>query len=314
MMYIHRYNYVLPESCPDLPYLKLGKPNNMDLLEKNEMRRLAPIILHALGSALFTALKDKTEIAGIITGTGRGCLSKLEQFLNDMDSYHETALNPTVFIQATNNTIGGLIAQKLDTGAYNVTFVNQGLTVLNVLKDSQIISMENPEKMVLFGFFEENTDFNQMIHDQSSYLNSPDGSKIIYGEGTSFFLASQKREKALAKIDEFQLIPTTLNFEKPFTFEELHPNAEIKGCTAFYLGYNNLFEEKEYYHELIQFASQKNIAIIPFKKQTGDFDTSSSLALAMAIEKLATENIQTIYIFNHYKRLSLTMIKLSKPS
>jgi len=301
----------LPELRAEKGYLNMGKITVQEHLEKNEIRRLDRLIVNAMGCALNIAFGE-SNLAGIITGTGRGCISKLEQFLADMNTYSESALNPSVFIQSTNNIIGGLIAQKLQLTTYNTTFVNQGLTVLNVLTDVEMKTLEDSNKKILFGFFDENTHFNQLIHSQSSFLQSQDGNPIIYGEGISFFIASQSPKNAIAKIESFEYFPTNQYISAPFEVGVYLDTNNIEHPCVFYVGYNNEYEKERYYLNIVQFATKMNIPLIAYKERTGDFDTSAGVAMALALEQMAQENLKNIYIFNHYKKQSPMAIKLVK--
>lgn len=310
-MYISKFNYILPELRAEKGYLNMGKITVQEHLEKNEIRRLDRLIVNAMGCALNIAFGE-SNLAGIITGTGRGCISKLEQFLADMNTYSESALNPSVFIQSTNNIIGGLIAQKLQLTTYNTTFVNQGLTVLNVLTDVEMKTLEDSSKKILFGFFDENTHFNQLIHSQSSFLQSQDGNPIIYGEGISFFIASQSPKNAIAKIESFEYFPTNQYISAPFEVGVYLDINNIEHPCVFYVGYNNEYEKERYYLNIVRFATKMNIPLIAYKERTGDFDTSAGVAIALALEQMAQENLKNIYIFNHYKKQSPMAIKLVK--
>ncbi|HMT76309.1 MAG TPA: hypothetical protein PKA44_01275 [Saprospiraceae bacterium] len=310
-MYISKFNYILPELRAEKGYLNMGKITVQEHLEKNEIRRLDRLIVNAMGCALNIAFGE-SNLAGIITGTGRGCISKLEQFLVDMNTYSESALNPSVFIQSTNNIIGGLIAQKLQLTTYNTTFVNQGLTVLNVLTDVEMKTLEDSSKKILFGFFDENTHFNQLIHSQSSFLQSQDGNPIIYGEGISFFIASQSPKNAIAKIESFEYFPTNQYICAPFEVGVYLDINNIEHPCVFYVGYNNEYEKERYYLNIVRFATKMNIPLIAYKERTGDFDTSAGVAIALALEQMTQENLKNIYIFNHYKKQSPMAIKLVK--
>jgi len=310
-MYISKFNYILPELRAEKGYLNMNKITVQEHLEKNEIRRFDRLIVNAMGCALNIAFGE-SNLAGIITGTGRGCISKLEQFLADMNTYSESALNPSVFIQSTNNIIGGLIAQKLKLTTYNTTFVNQGLTVLNVLTDVEMKTLEDSNKKILFGFFDENTHFNQLIHSQSSFLQSQDGNPIIYGEGISFFIASQSPKNAIAKIESFEYFPTNQYISAPFEVGVYLDINNIEHPCVFYVGYNNEYEKERYYLNIVRFATKMNIPLIAYKERTGDFDTSAGVAIALALEQMAQENLKNIYIFNHYKKQSPMAIKLVK--
>ena len=310
-MYITKFNYILPELQVDEGYFSMNKLTAHEHLEKNEIRRFDRLIVNAMGCALNIAFGENT-LAGIITGTGRGCISKLEQFLADMNTYDENALNPSVFIQSTNNIIGGLIAQKLKLTTYNTTFVNQGLTVLNVLIDVSMRLQEDPDKKILFGFFDENTHFNQLIHSQSNFLHSQDGNPIIYGEGISFFIASHNPQNAIAKVESFEYFPTNQYISAPFEVGNYLNLNNIEYPCAFYVGYNNDYEKERYYLNIVQFATKMNIPLVAYKEKTGDFDTSAGIGMALALEQIAQENLKNVFIFNHYKKQSPMVIKLVK--
>ncbi|KXK16665.1 MAG: 3-oxoacyl-ACP synthase [Candidatus Parvibacillus calidus] len=312
MMFISSISYTASSFSEDKGFFKISGPDYSGHFEKNEIRRLSPIIITAVGCGLETNTNTNRELCGIITGTGRGCLSKTEQFLRDITTYKETALNPTHFIQSTNNTIGGMIALKLNVNTYNMTYVNQGLTVLNVLTDTEILVKENPGKNVLFGFFEENTEFNEKIHRDSGFLFEKDDNKIFYGEGTSFFLISDQKDNAIAMISEYTLF---VNSEKKIS-DDIHTyltNIPWDSNSAIYAGYNNEFEKHHFYKDISSFATGRKIPEITFKHQTGDFDTASGHAMAMAVDDITKGKYNRIVIFNHYKKKSLHSIIISKP-
>lgn len=313
MIYISKISFSETSFLEGTDYRNISVPDFSGYFEKNEMRRLSPIIRTAVGCGLEVANNYRDSLCGIIVGTGRGCLSKLEQFLADINKYRETALNPSVFIQSTNNTIGGQIALKLNINTYNMTYVNQGFTVLNVLTDAEMLTMEHPGKKVLFGFFDENTDFNQKIHREAGFLSTKDGSELIYGQGVSFFLASGSEDEAMAKIKDFRLLDNGKKNETQKAVQEFLSDIPMDESLAIYSGYNNEYEQANLYGTISSFIAENDIPEIAFKRETGDFDTASGMALALAIDQVAKGEFDKIIIFNHYKKISLHSITVTKP-
>lgn len=317
-MYIHSIFSALPTNIHESGgYRKMNNPDFSDIFEKNEMRRLSSLIKNGSGCGIKAYQNSGfTSLDAIITGTGKGSISKIEQFLKDIETYKETALNPGIFIQSTHNTINGQIALKLNVNTYNMTHVNQGYTWDNVLTDASLILSENKEANVLAGLFEENTSFNLDIHDKSGLSgNLKNGSyDIIWGEGVIFFTLNNKHEGALGQI---ALSHTFDNLSGRDHWNDINDFVEDQAYnekTLFLLGYNNEGEKSGIYGSLIDNLQKQSIAIISFKEISGEFDTSTSQAFEMAINFLKdTNQYEKVVICNHFKDYVTHYLEITRP-
>jgi|GEM_PF-1378929 len=317
-MYIHSIYSAFTESTqPVEVYKKMSSPDFSDIFEKNEMRRLSPLIKNGVGCGI-KAYKDSnfTYLNGIITGTGKGSISKIEQFLRDIDTYHESALNPGIFIQSTHNTINGQLGLKLGYNTYNMTHVNQGFTFNNVLMDAQLILSEKKEGQVLAGFFEENTEFNVDIHQRSGLSgNLKNGEyEIIWGEGVSFFTLSNQTEGSLSKINDFKSFTNLNGSDHWRSLNEYCKSKYFQSDTLFLLGSNNEKELSSHYGEILELLNNNNLQFRTFKNRCGEFDTSSSYALKVAVEVLSkNEGYSKVIICNHFKDYVNQFVEISLP-
>lgn len=314
MIYVHSYAHVGNTFSPEKNYRMLDTPDYSAYFEKNEMRRLSLLIRNATGCAL-AAVEGiyPQEIQGIITGTGKGSISKIEQFLADISKYGETALNPAVFIQSTHNTISGQIALKLGIEAYNMTHVNQGHTIYNVLKDVELMLLEKPGARILFGFFEENTPFNITIHGDAGYNGRSDHDRVTWGEGVSFFTAGAHAEGSSACISDYRMFhDKDLHAAAVTASSYLQAACTGKKCRLL-AGYCNSRDKEEIYKPVLEAAQKLSAEVIPFKDLYGEFDTASGNALSHAIELLVSNQAERVIICNHFKNTGLHIIIVTKP-
>lgn len=314
MIYIHSYAHIGNTFSPEKNYRILDTPDYSAYFEKNEMRRLSPLIRNATGCALAAIDRiNPQEIQGIITGTGKGSISRIEQFLADISKYGETALNPAIFIQSTHNTISGQIALKLGIEAYNMTHVNQGRTVYNVLKDVELMLLEKPGARILFGFFEENTPFNITIHDDAGYTGHSDHDRVIWGEGVSFFTAVVHAGDAAACISDYRMFPDKdLQTAAIAASSYIEETCTGKDCLLL-AGYCNNRDKEDIYKPVLEVAQRLSAGVIPFKDQYGEFDTASGNALAHAIDLLVRNQAERVIICNHFKNTGFHIIIVTKP-
>src|SRR3989339_1323487 len=154
-------------------------------------RRMSRIIRMGVASALM-CLKNSgvKSLDGIITGTGWGCLSDTEKFLNSIFENSERMLNPTSFIQSTSNTIGAQVALLTGEKNYNNTFVHGGSSFEAAMIDALLKLQEDSCDNILVGGLDEMTPTkNQLLGRMGVWrYSSP-------GEGSHFFVFSSVKEK-----------------------------------------------------------------------------------------------------------------------
>lgn len=284
-------------------------PDISTLLPKNEVRRFSQTVK----LALYCGLKclQNAEINqpdSIITGTGKGCVRNIELFLDDLYKYNETALNPTLFIQSTHNTINGLLSIKTGCSGYSVAHVNFSYSVLNVLDDAFIQFLDTQLNTILIGFFDEKTNFDDVLYELGEYMISP-GSKnddrISWGSGVCFFLLSRNPS-----------VGVNIKCWKSFEFGDLtsmvayiQMNIGTDEDILYFTGENNLFERKSIYTPLLIQLPEGEI--IPFKNEFDEIPISTALGMYVAHQKLMKQAGKTAIIINHILDISMDIVILT---
>lgn len=252
-----------------------------DLFERNEMRRLAPFIQNSIG----TALRCLNQVGihkpqAIITGTGKGCISRTENFLNDIIRYKETALNPATFIQSTYNTVNSQIAMKVGFNLYSNTYVNQGITLNNVLEDASMFLNEHPGSIILVGTFEDSTDLIRKLYNEAFQPpNVPAEKRIHFGSGISFFCLSGNKRNNSIRIMSFKCFH---NFaEKDYLTQARQYFSQLLHTPGtFYLfGANNADETERYFSTYHRSKWPESDNYSTFKHICGEHDTADAFAL-----------------------------------
>jgi len=160
---------------------ELVLPNFKEHIEGIQLRRLSKILKMSLACAQFCNNEmAKSEMAGIIIGTGQGCLDDTRKFMVDMTSYESPS--PTPFIHSTHNTIAGQLGLHMKCHGYNITHANEGACLENALLDAYL---QPDQGWYLVGAVDEKIDWLQLLIEQSSKLKD-----LVIGEGATFFAVS----------------------------------------------------------------------------------------------------------------------------
>src|SRR5690606_5397812 len=98
-------------------------PDYKTIIPPALIRRMGNLIKMGVGAAL--SVKADNKIAGIVVGTGLGCIENTDIFLREFIERPAGALSPTAFIQSTHNTVAGQIALILKEHGYNSTYTQR---------------------------------------------------------------------------------------------------------------------------------------------------------------------------------------------
>lgn len=136
---------------------------------------------------VLTALEclGATEIDGIVTATGFGCLADSEKFLRNLLEQHEELLAPTPFIQSTFNTIGAQVALLRCCRGPNLTFSHRGHSFESALLEASMLLAETPGSRLLVGAADERTASQHRIMERMGLWRGREN-----GEGAAFLLLS----------------------------------------------------------------------------------------------------------------------------
>jgi hypothetical protein len=285
-------------------------PEITEILTKNEVRRFSTTVKYAL----YCGLKclQSVEIGcpdAIITGSGKGSVRNIELFLDDIDKYNESALNPSLFIQSTHNTINGLISIKTDCNGYSATHVNFNYTVINVLDDAFQQSLDGVTNNVLVGFFDEKTDFDDVIYDIGGFRESSGSDNINpinWGSGICFLLLNFDREAGIK-----------IQCWNSFSFDQyseivsyIKKNIDNHSQLEFLIGSNNAYEFESIYQPILSAFHIDNPIL--FKEGLDELPVSSAIGIHEAYIRLSGRENGTCVIINHILDKSLDVIVITK--
>ena len=289
-------NFLSPVMSSDNGKLFITGPDFREFINPVAIRRMSRLMKMAISAAM-KSLKDAgvTEPNAIITGTGRGSMSDMEHFLNDMITMNEGAMNPTSFIQSTYNSPNGWIAMQAKSTAYNQTYVHRGSSLELALMDAQLLFAESTSlKTALVGSYDEITDEYYIIKGKIGYFKKPapesrfllqvnDTPGTIGGEGAAFFTVSNEPGTAKSVIEEIVLLQYATAAALANAAAQVIANAGLSATDidVVLTGRNgDCDQEKLYTDVLAQFPETTTIA--GFKHLCGEYDTATGFGIWLA--------------------------------
>jgi 3-oxoacyl-[acyl-carrier-protein] synthase II len=293
------------ESSTHYP-ISAHEPEYKTLIPPLQLRRMNK----SMRLALFTAKVALEEahmdtVNAIILGSGMGCLTDSEKFVEAMLEDEQQRFNPTPFIQSTHNMAAATLALALQCKGYNMTYVNNANSVASAVQDSQLHLMEHPEDVVIFGGVEELgkqspqfwqwAGFSEIEH--PSLPPSPQTQKEMVSEGAALFVASaQVRPQTIATLHgvayDLEASEPELflqNFMKEHAIEPDQIDAVLLGIVPTQIGDAPLQAMAQ---SLLPHAAQ-----VGYKHVLGDHDSMAASALAIACQILQNQSIPETLLF-----------------
>ncbi|MBZ0098711.1 MAG: beta-ketoacyl synthase chain length factor, partial [Taibaiella sp.] len=204
--------------------LFVTEPDYKKYINPVAIRRMSKMLKMGISTGMNALQKAGVEKPdAIITGTGRGSMVDMEQFLLNMIEMKEETLTPTSFIQSTYNSINGWLALQTKCNGYNQTYVNRGASLEMALFDAQMLLHESGKEMhILAGCFDEITNDYVKVKSKVGYWKHPsplntdllkddDTPGTIAGEGTAFFTLTNSKNRAICAMPALK----TLQDEQP---------------------------------------------------------------------------------------------------
>lgn len=229
----------------DLPFAPAVEPETARFIPAAQARRMNKLMRRSLITSL-QALRDAgvEHPDGIITGTGAGCMDNSEKFLEDICTYGDTGLKPTLFMQSTHNTLSSNIGIFLKCHGYNSTYSHKGISFESALLDSFIQLRAGTLENVLVGAHDETSPVMARILPAThpEYVFASDTS-------VSAVLSSHKSERSICEITEVRLFE---NHNSEVLVQKLSQNpgsviiAGLNGNPVNDRPYFNLFEKLNY--------------------------------------------------------------------
>lgn len=288
------------------------EPEYGEMIPPASYRRMSKLTRMGVGTAL-PLLKKHTDISGIILATADGGVTDSIKFLNQIEQYNEGTLTPTNFVQSTPNSLAGILSVLTSNNGYNNTHVHDYLSFENALIDAYMFLGENGGS-VIAGAAEEISEWNFNLKFQrgfyknedinSSELFSSNTNGTVCGEGAAMFVLSSSNNNAIAKIND---ISQTSSENEPDKNEMIlslleRNNLSPENIDAVVSGINGDVRTDIFYKNLCN-TIFKHSDVYTYRNIFGDFPTSSSLALWMAVNLCNNKEIPTDCIFRKNNKI-----------
>ncbi|MFT3750853.1 MAG: beta-ketoacyl synthase chain length factor [Agriterribacter sp.] len=331
-MYIHQHTCIsAQQTFGDIDLATIKESVNNKLLAKEPkyegippgiLRRMGKAVRLGVGTAL-PVVKSNEYIDGIIIGTANGGMEDCIKFLNQIIDYEEGMLTPGNFVQSTPNAIAAQTGLMAANKSYNITHVHRGLAFENSLLDAMMLLKENTEAKYLVGGVDEISAYNynidylegwykkEKVANTALYNTASEGS--IAGEGAAMFLVNNNNINASAHIKDIYTIHTTdILLVKKSLQHFLEKNEIAPGNIDMLLSGENGDNRLLKYYTAMESVFNERTAIARYKHITGEFPTSTAVALWLACNagklpahmfKTGTSgaDIKEILIYNNYK-------------
>lgn len=301
--------------------LNAQEPDYTGMIPSMQLRRMSKAVrigIAATKLALKNAGIEKPD--AISVGTAMGCLQDTEAFLGKLVTQNEQMLTPTAFIQSTHNTVAGQIALLLGCHGHNLTYVHRGHSFEHAMINTQLYLQQHPDQTVLTGGLDELTNSSEILMQRagvyttdqvkSEDLLQQTAHGTVAGEGAAFMTVSLNPSVNALKIEQLHLFKAGSTAQALERFAAL--GLENTNADLVLFGKSG-DEHTSLYNDLQQkYFSDKPIAA--YKHQTGEFGTSSALALAFITEMMQKniipsqlliagekpEMIKRVVFVNHY--------------
>lgn len=286
-------NLSLPNSREN--WIKVDLPKiDSKILSPNSARRMSKAVKMGIICAMETLQQiDRSELDGILVGSGKGCLIDSDKFLQSIVVQQEEFLSPTAFIQSTHNTVAGQIALLIKNTGYNMTYSQGRISFESTVFDAYLQLALNERKTLLVGAVDELSDISIDISESiANTTDQPITTGIPRTEGAGFFIFSnQKNQHTLGELVDMVIYHPT---------EELRPETQL----AAFLKKNKLSAEQL---DLVIYGSAKpetpsemeaeafnDLAKINYQSQIGYFDTDVVFAFDFALKQLNNQTFRSM--------------------
>lgn len=345
LFYLHKNSCISAQQTfadIDLHAIKVSADNKLQAAEPDYkgipagvLRRMGKAVRMGVGAAL--PVVDNQPLDGVIIGTANGGMEDCIKFLNQLIDYDEGMLTPGNFVQSTPNAVAAQIGLINRCKAYNITHTHGGLSFENALLDAAMMLKDNPDATYLVGGFDEISTYNYNIdflagwYKQSGFSNdlyATDSAGSIAGEGAVMFMANNSAENAQAQIDAIETFHTA---EEAVVQQRIQQFIEKQTTKTKFLdvlltGENgdNRFSQ---YYDICEGLVPAETTVARYKHFSGEFPTSSAVALWLATRFLQMQNIpphfikqkgsgkgfKRILIYNHFKEVQHSLLLVSLP-
>lgn len=288
-------------------------PDYKALIPALQLRRLNKSMRMALYAARVAMREAGVEqVDAIVTGTGLGCLTDSERFVQAMRENDEQFLNPTPFIQSTHNMAAATIALAIGCKGYNMTYVHNATSMEAAMLDTMLYLCEHPESTVLMGGGDELGLRTPQFWEKAGYLDtvrpqvptpltSPGTPGEVASEGSAFFAVSAKEsERTVAKITGVKTAHDVTDMSAWIGHFLVEHGIGIGDLDLVMLGYNG----DNRYDAIYRSVGEGIFSDLPqaaYKHVLGEYDTVVASGMALAVQILVHQRVPAVLRLNSYE-------------
>ena len=267
-----------------------------------QLRRMSkPIRLSVAAVKHILPEETKMAISAINVGTAYGMLTDSENFLSKLVLQDEEMLNPTAFIQSTQNTVGGQVALMLGCEAPNMTYVQRGHSFEHALLDIELsdCAIDN----YILGGVDEITPLFHDIVDNLVRLYAQSNNTNYLSEGAAYLRVSntQKADSIAAIADTTYFTTRSLSTfrRNVLAFLALH---NIQQLDDIHLVIGNAPNNSlDIFFKILTRKLLPNANVDNYKLFASDFPTASAVGVCYGVKKMQEQNLERVLIVQNYQ-------------
>jgi hypothetical protein len=334
----HRDNVLVPlaPATDADKWFVAQEPDYTRIIPPMQLRRMGRILKMGVYAGMDCIMRAGLERPdGIITGTGKGSMLDTEKFVRELETYQETALNPTPFILSTYNAVNGAIALQTQATGYNQTYVHRGSSFETSFYDACLGLYECSEPTsYLVGCFDEITPEYHFVKGKVGYWK-PDGNHgrdllqqchtpgTIAGEGAAFFMLNNESRDAMAAVlGVHSFYQPEADELADILLQQLSIwNATPAEISMLVLGNSGDARDEEYYQRVRELFP--GLPVLCFKHLCGEYETAGGFATTLICDLLSGKKVPEqawlhppasgyrpgkILYYNHYRTLNHNLL------
>lgn len=284
-------------------YLAL-EPDYLDEIPASALRRMGKTVKMGVASAM--PLLRQYPVDAIIIGTATGGLEDCVKFLNQIVDYDEGMLTPTNFVASTPNGLAGQLAILTENHGYNCTHTNSGLAFENALLDALMMHELGESKFTLVGAVEEISTYNVNIDQLAGCFKTepvPAGKLLEYispgsvcGEGAAMFIVSEtKTTQSIRIVDVLTLNSSDESILRETLARIIRKNGLQASDVDVLISGKNGDSRFQHYYSAVE-KTLTHAGLLAYKHLSGEYRTSSSFALWLAMNYLNGNEVNPAYV------------------
>lgn len=277
------------------------EPDYKNVIPPMQLRRMSKSIRLSVAAVKHILQdSDKHSLSAINVGTTYGMLTDSESFLSKMVLQDEEMLNPTAFIQSTQNTVGGQVALMLGCAAPNMTYVQRGHSFEHALLDVELSDC-NLDNYILGGVDEITPLFHDIV-DHLVQLYAASSETTFLSEGVAYLqLSKTKKSTSIAQITANHFFSTRsirVFRQQILDFLALHQITVTDELTLVIGNVEN--NALDVFYKVLINKLIPNVRTLNYKEFTSDYPTAVAAGLCFSVKAMQEDNLSKVLVVQNF--------------